>query len=425
MHENILSPKYVGPPSLSHSHGNIDPGQYRSMTQIPVSYSSWPYGQSSPTMIGDYAVMKSASRTHVFHRSDFDRNGLALHWEESGPLLNSWKATSESNPPALNEYVKLPKWTPSSGIVTSFGERKASFHIKDTAVNKYVHDFGFRDVPFNDIGKLDHRAETTRQNLIKYFGTRDWQEFSSYLRSQGLEPEDIGHLAVGFSLPQDVHSVSRGADGEIIFYTNRNTNDSINEYANHFGFRPDEFRFDVFREELAHIWRKSYDRIRDGIEDITEEEDTKSTVRDFYLKLAEDSDGNPELARHYEKLASLMQLDIDTTRERYTERKKQGSGSEDLESRLIDEESSDEETSNSKVAYMSTKDKGSAKGGKYSSKAKVLYGKFDRSGDDYDGDPETREISETDAPKSEARSTEPTTEETPDGDAAETSEEAA
>ncbi len=118
----IEGPHYSGVPALKPevvsqiSKDIVKPCEpAKSTMHIPVSYSSWPYGRSSPTIIGDFAFMKSGGgRLEAFHISDIQTYGLATHWEERGDRFESFKFAGEGVMP--NMFDIIPK-NPNFGYI--------------------------------------------------------------------------------------------------------------------------------------------------------------------------------------------------------------------------------------------------------------------------------------------------------------------
>src|SRR3989338_1912083 len=232
-----------------------------SMQIVPVSFSTYPYGKSSPTIIGDYAYMKSGgNRLNTFHKSDFEKYGLATHWEDSGPNFSSWKAAGEQNQEKV--CVELPPETLPGIIIESFGERKLNVG-KGTPVDLFVHDYQLHGIRNNRAGPAFHRVENLRQSFMNYLGTKFAQNHYSRLASLGYKSEDIGYLAIAF-VDGVFYAVGRAPDGKIALSASIGTQTELEKLAKEWGLKAEDLRMDSFAEEITHIMRGSIDRVIRG-----------------------------------------------------------------------------------------------------------------------------------------------------------------
>ena len=258
--------------------------------------------------------------------------------------FGTWKDVEK---PQTREYVVYPQKSSRYGLIESFSERPLKLLEGDTPVKLYVHDTHYTG-RINEFGKFSHIQRNLKQHLMKHYSLKGSQEFVAFLRSHGLELEEIGHLAAGFLPENTKYAVNRASDGKIIFFSAEDAYEHVVNDARFFGTDAEDDINRTFREELAHIARKSYDRIARGKNHIHEEEDTKAMVRNFYLQKADGAEGNPQLVRHYLKQASIMEWDRATTRKRYSNIVYHD---EDLEGILEHEEHTHGEGTKGKVLY--------------------------------------------------------------------------
>lgn len=294
----------------------VHPSEIVSSKQlIPVSYSSYPYGKSSPTIIGNTAYMKSGgNRLEAFAKSDFDMNGLATHWEDKGPRFQSWKDAGEK--PQTREYVRIPKITESSGMRESFASRKLKLTNKDTPVDLYVHDV-YVNWPNNRAGQGFHHIENLRQHLTSYLGTEDGKELPATLTEVGGKPAYIDYLGVGFLPKTAIYGVTRTKDGKILLTAAPDAFEKIASDAKYLDIGLYDLMDKAIAEEISHIWFRDFDKHGDSISiEIAAKED----VLRHYLRLKEKAEGDPkklELKRRREKQIEVTERDIATTPQRY------------------------------------------------------------------------------------------------------------
>ena len=287
----------------------IAPSEISSMIQaVPNSFSSYPYNlskQTSPTIIGDVAYMRSSSRLEGFSLGDVANYGLATSWEERGPLFQSWLDAGQRYGPKYFEYVRLTQKKSSSGAVESFGDSPAKFHPDDTPVRKYVHYFRLDEWPNNETGKAVSRIENIRQALIRH----------------GYKDADIDNLGVGY-LPDEkaIYGVARTESGRIRLSAAEDAHDKIVRDAKFLGIKPEDLLDSILAEEIVHILESDFDK--DG-DPINIEIAAKERVSRGYEELAKGADGDPkkaELKRRYQKLAAIKKFDAETTPQRYSRR---------------------------------------------------------------------------------------------------------
>lgn len=325
----VTSDKILSP-HLDLSKGTPKPAKieaYNSHMFIPNTETSWSYDISMPSsphfVKGSYGevlgIRKTSNNKFVFH--DFNEYGDASPTIDDfnryvPDSFGKWKHAAEDRPPNSFSYAALPKET---GVMISFGERKANFpHPGDTPLTKYVADL-FVSAPNNRIGKYISRIESSvRQKLNNYLRTDDGKDLSSYLASLGLSPEDIGYIGVGFLPKGAIYGVDRASDGKVILTATKDAYDKITKDARFFGVEPEDLLNSVLAEEMAHIWRRDFDK--DG-NLISIEMSAKDIVAKHYARLAKNSEGDPKkekLRRKYHKLAAVKEWDTLTTKQRYT-----------------------------------------------------------------------------------------------------------
>ena len=392
----VCSPRYLGIAALKPefvsqtSRELVNPDKNISGRKIkgPTVGS---YGHAAPILIQTIdacgnPIWENRTSNNTFKSYDVPINGYFSPQIDDGvirgnyqfPPIANWKAAGEES--QAREYVVYPKKSINYGLIESFGERQLKLDEGSTPVNLFVHDFSYNG-PINDFGKYSHLVRNLKQTLMNHYGTKDLQRLAAALQSKGMPLEDIGWLASGF-VPKDViYGVARLPDGKIIFVGAEDSFDKMVQEARYHGLKREDIEFLRIGEEITHIGRKSYDR---AVGRIREEKSTKRTLTDIILEMAEDSEGNPELVRHYLKLAEFMEGDIKTTRKRY--RKSSFSPEENLDTRVEeivgdDVTASDREYStadglmsnpNSKVISMP---KYRSKGKETEEKGKVIYAK--------------------------------------------------
>jgi len=217
---------YKGPP-IARFIPQIAPEEHKSMIGIENSFSSHPYNlskQTSPTIIGDVAYMRSSSRLEAFSLGDFARYGLATSWEEREPLFQSWLDTGQKYGTKYFDYVRLPQKTYSSGAVESFGDSPAKFHPDDTPVRKHVHYFRLDEWPNNEAGKAVSKIENIRQSLTRH----------------GYRAADIDNLGVGYLPENAIYGVTRTESGRIRFAAAEDAHDKIVRDAKFLGVKPED-----------------------------------------------------------------------------------------------------------------------------------------------------------------------------------------
>lgn len=279
---------------------------------VPVSFSSYPYGKSSPTIIGDYAFMKSGGgRLEAFHVSDIEKYGLATHWEEKGDRFQSWKDLAEKNQGI--EYVKYPQKSIIYGLMESFEERQLKLDEGSTPVRLFVHDIAYNG-PINRFGKFSHQVRNLKQHLIDYYGMKSTQELVSFLKSRGLTLKEIDYLAAGFIPEGFVYAVKK-INGKRVLLASEDAYEGNARAARELGLNPKDMIAFNIDEEQIHLARDKDISTLAGV--IAEELATKSIATDFYIKMARESQGNPALLRKYAILAALKDEDIRTTVKNY------------------------------------------------------------------------------------------------------------
>ncbi|MBI2654962.1 hypothetical protein HYX06_00875 [Candidatus Woesearchaeota archaeon] len=334
----ISGPHYFGIPALNPefvsqtSRNLVKPEQIKSGIPEPNTVTLRPYNLSMPQLPQiftgtdgvEYAREKTSGRRYVIPYSEYLELGRATQLDDLGFL--SWKATGEN--PKVREEVRIPQKSVNYGLMESFGERQLKLPEGDTPVNLFVHDFSYNG-PINDVGRYSHLVRNLKQTLMNNYGTKDLQRLAADLQSKGMPLEDIGWIASGLVPKNTIYGVARLPDGKILFVGAEDSFDKMVREARYHGLKREDIEFLRIGEEITHIGRKSYDR---SVERIGEEKATKRTLRDIVLEMAEGADGNPELVRHYLKLAEFMEGDIRTTRKRYS--KSSFSSEENLDARL-------------------------------------------------------------------------------------------
>lgn len=304
----VESPVFIAPPPpFRVQPKEIAREEHKSMTQaVSNSFSSYPYNlskQTSPTIIGDVAYMRSSSRLEAFSLEDIAKYGLATSWEERGPVFQSWLDSGQKYGPRYFNYVRLPEKESSSGVVESFGDSIAKFHPDDTPVRKYVRYFRADEWPHNETGNAVSRIENIRQALIRH----------------GYREAGIDNIGVGY-LPDEkaIYGVARTESGRIRLSAAEDAYGKIVRDAKFLGVKPEDLLNSILAEEFVHIWQRDFDKDGDPIKI---EIAAKELVARHYERLANGADGDPrkaELKRRYQKLAAIKKFDAETTPQRYS-----------------------------------------------------------------------------------------------------------
>ena len=390
---NILSPHYnenlVPASSISRSiapkfnisgqtHNAPTVGSYRHFEGMPPIAFEKPDGQ----MFVKHITTGNPNRWAVPIDNVY-KYGPYSPQEDDVHGFGTWKDACEQN--QAREYVVYPQKSSRYGLIESFSERKLKLPEGSTPVELFVHDTEYAG-SINNFGRLLHVERNLKQHLMEHYRLGSSQEFVKFLKSRGMELEEIGYLAAGFLPKNTKYAVGRASDGKVIFFSAEDAYDHIVNDARFFGTDAEDDMNRTIREELVHIARKSYDRIAHGKNRIHEEEDTKAMVRDFYLQRAEGAEGNPQLVRHYLKQAAIMEWDRATTRKRYS---KIVYHDEDLEGIVEHDEHANHQegrisdlayqTANGKRIYMPTRATVRGENKKVygeETQGKVVYGRF-------------------------------------------------
>lgn len=365
----------------------IKPGEIMSGMPEPNTVSSFPYNLSMPQhprLIMDdngnkYAMEKTSARRYVIPYSEYVKLGPATQFDDLGFL--SWDATGKL--PQVREEVRIPLKSVNYGLIESFGERQLKVDGGSTKVDLFVHDTWYSG-PINQFGKFSHLERNLKQHLMEYYGLKSSQELSSFLKSRGLSMKEIGYLASGLMPEGAAYSVRKALDGKAILSSGEGSFEAMARMARALGLEPKDLVAFGLDEEQIHIARdKDVYTLADLI---SEEIATKSIARDFYIKMARASQGNPELARKYAILAALKEEDIRTTRKVYTEIHRKHR--EDLEE-IVDKSEQHTATADGKYTAQSGKagnvvsmPKYKSRGKNSGEKSEVVYAR-DRFGKNY------------------------------------------
>ena len=277
---------------------------------IPVSFSSYPYGTTSPTITGDKAYLKSGGgRLHVFSKSDvLSQHGLPMTWEESGPRLAGWIANSTLNPPVNNDVI--PTYYDITGnriggIAYIAGIKPLRMylpHPHDTKVPNYTTpDL----VVANDINRQGNRVsqlENFRQKIHSgvlfndtnqlHYEIARWTEF---LGSKGIKPVKNPLYGIGIERADDF--IAGYYPKNRILVANFDFNGIVKDLMKRYGLTESEAveageRYAIFHE-LAHAY---------GISGTRRGEKLQGKLgAEFYTTLANESDG--KWSRIYKALA--------------------------------------------------------------------------------------------------------------------------
>jgi len=308
---------YIAPPvSVKFTPKKIAPEHIKSMQFEPPTVGSYGHADTTQIFTNDGVVTRTANNRFETTYKDFKRNGYFSQVDDGG--FGRWiKAATERYPESFN-YVRLPKETANSGVIVSFGDRRAEFPIGDTPLPKYVSDLVAVEVHHNRIGSAISRIyANSKEALTRYLRTHDGEGLASYLTSLGLSPKDISYIGEGFLPGNAIYGVDRTEDGKIILTAARDAYSKIVRDAKLLGVNPEDLLNSILAEEITHIWRGDVDK--DG-NPIKIEMEAKDIVAKHYERLAQGADGDPkkaELRRKYKKLAAIKEFDRDTTLQRY------------------------------------------------------------------------------------------------------------
>lgn len=302
---------------------NVISSSHKSWMGLAPTITSWPRDAGMPaepyilhTPKGDMAIMKTSGNLFATPIDDYRKHGYFSQVDDFN--MASWIDAGTKYGPSKFDEIPIAEKFRDSSVLVSLGEKQAKFMHGDTYLRKYVHDIDIIGWPNNEVGKAFSRIENLRQTLMRYYRTDEAQDFVDFLRSEGFELDEISWLGVRPHSWQGIYGVGRRIeDGRVVFLANEDAYSKQAEAADFFGIKTGQYVRDTIHEEMAHMARRSYDKAKTLSERLDEEEATKEMVRNFYLIKAEENEGKPA-ARHYRKMAALMQYDIYTTRERYT-----------------------------------------------------------------------------------------------------------
>ncbi len=280
-----------------------------SKQQIPVSYSSYPYGKSSPTIIGDLAFMKSGgNRLEEFAKSDFDRYGLATHWEDRADRFSGWIANSTKNPPAKNDII--PTYYDITGnriggisYITGIKPLRMWFpHENDTKTLTYTTPRIVEDTDINRIGNRASQLENFRQKIRTNVLFNDANQFhyeiarwAEFLESKGIKPKEHPFLGLGIERSNDFTAAYYPKQHYLVanFDFNSIARDLIKKYGLTEGEAVEAAERNIILHEIAHAYGIKGGRRGEKLQG--------ELAAEFYSQLAEDSGG--KWSRIYRALA--------------------------------------------------------------------------------------------------------------------------
>jgi len=288
----------------------INPKEIVSMTQaIPVSFSSYPYGLTSPTIIGNKAYMKSGGgRLHEFSKDDvLSRYGFPMTWEESGPRQRGWIANSTMNPPVANDVI--PTYFDITGKIGGIAYitgvkplRMYLPHPHDTKVSNYTTpDL----VVANDINRQGNRVsqlENFRQKIHSgvlfndtnqlHYEIAKWAEF---LDSKGIKPTENPFFGIGIERSDDFIAGYYTKNRILVanFYFNGIVKDLMSRYGLTEREAVEAGERNIILHELAHAYGISGTRRGEKLQG--------ELAAEFCSMLAEEAGG--KYARIYRALA--------------------------------------------------------------------------------------------------------------------------
>ncbi|MBI2559081.1 hypothetical protein HYW20_07205 [Candidatus Woesearchaeota archaeon] len=320
----ILGTKYIAPlvaaAFLSYSSPKIAPESIRSMESIPITASSYGYGESRPHFAKGLVFERTANNIYWTTDRDFERNGRAPPEPDSYYHYGNWiKAAKDYGPNSWNR-VSLPPRTSSSEAVESYDSVNLSSHIEDTPLNKPIHIFYMRNLRINEAGKEISKAENFRQHINSYLRTSDGMELPASLRAAGGNPTEFDDIAVGGLPSGALYAVGRTRSGRIQFNVAEEVYQRIAAQARQYGMSNDDLIDTILAEEFAHIWLGDIDKRGD---EIKIEERVNEVVLGHYLRLAKGAEGDPKkrsLTERRYKQALKRLVDKETVQERYSKK---------------------------------------------------------------------------------------------------------
>ena len=344
--------KYLGSPVISPAHiPTIAPKDIMSMVrEHKPSPSSHGYG-------GDYSYSlrdeKFYFRTSgnlfefIISQENLAKYGYPVTWEEEGSRTEGWDANANDNMPNDNDYVTIPKISHESGAIESMGERRSQFHIRDTAIPKYLHDFQYVGIPNNSMGFVESRIETARQKYLNFLGSKDGRESYIDLLENGMEPLDIDYVGVGLLGEDGIMGVSKLQRGDIVLNRAWDAAEKIAISATRSGMNHKDYEeLEVVLEEAIHLGDGSLKKLEQGQGIIEVESGTKQLKYNYLLKRARESEGDYGKVARYLKAAQEAKYDLETVG-RYAKKsnlsnRNQESGLEILLKEFANEESHSE-----------------------------------------------------------------------------------
>lgn len=224
--------------------------------------------------------------------SEFDK-GPYLR-DETWMQFIKWRMAGEKDQTV--EYVKAPK---SVGIMIPVVGRYHPANIVGTTLYDSVIELNIRDV-----GKYLSLEHNFRQHLMDYIKSSEGQQLAAFLNKSGYKAEDIDYIAIGFVPEKAIYGVGRLPNGKVVIYAHKDSYKKIANEAEGFGMEVGELREVAIGEEMAHIFRRSRPSI-------TEEEATKTMLKEFYETLAKTT-SNPKLKAKYARIIEHLEHDIST-----------------------------------------------------------------------------------------------------------------
>lgn len=218
--------------------------------------------------------------------------------EDILPIYEGWLA-----PKPILDCVPAEK---SEGIMIPTQGREHIATITGTTVYDSVIKLNMRDV-----GKYISLQDNFREYIANYMKSSEGQKLSDLLNKSGFNAENIDYVAVGFIPDKAIYGVARLPDGKIVIKAHKDSYKKIADEAKYFGMEPEELRDVAIAEELTHIFRGlNHSNL------ITEETETKTTLKEFYEALSK-SASDPNLKAKYERIIAHLEDDISTV-SRYT-----------------------------------------------------------------------------------------------------------
>jgi len=148
-----------------------------------------------------------------------------------------------------------------------------------------------------------------KQHILDYIKSDEGLALKLQMDELGCSAEDIDYISIGF-VPHEraIYSIARLSNGKIAIFANKASHSMIVEEGELFDMDADELRGVIIAEEIAHDFRKSYDK---HFGRVGEERATKETLRELYETLAKTTN-NPKLRAKYERIIDNLNHDIAT-----------------------------------------------------------------------------------------------------------------